>query len=120
MKVVVVGPCASGKSLLVQALALEGYSAYAVAQEHSLVPGLFLRRAPDVVVFLDASYESIRRRRRIAWGPAALQTQLQRLDQARRAADIVVSTDGKPAEQVAAQVLEQLHQLLVPNPTPPE
>ncbi len=120
MKVVVVGPCASGKSLLVQALALEGYAAYAVAQEHSLVPGLFLRRAPDAVVFLDASYDSIRRRRRIAWGPAALQTQLERLDQARRAADIVVSTDGKSPEQVATQVLGRLYQLIVQDAAPPE
>ena len=48
-RIVVVGPCASGKSTLVSGLREHGYDALASGQEHSEVHHLWRRTNPDVV-----------------------------------------------------------------------
>ena len=56
LHIVIVGPCASGKTTLVRGLWARGYSgARVVAQEHSGVIDLWKRRGqPDVLIYLDA------------------------------------------------------------------
>ncbi len=64
IRVAVVGPCASGKSTLVSALRAAGYEARHPAQEHSFVKDMWQRLVdPDVLIYLDLSYESYRERR---------------------------------------------------------
>ena len=64
LRVAVVGPCASGKSTLTAALRAAGYEARMPAQEHSYVPDMWRRLVdPDVLIYLDISYEALRERR---------------------------------------------------------
>jgi hypothetical protein len=64
LRVAVVGPCASGKSTLTAALRAAGYEARQPAQEHSYVPDMWRRLVdPDVLIYLDISYEALLERR---------------------------------------------------------
>lgn len=108
-RVAVVGHCAAGKSTVVAALRAQGYDAWAVAQEHSVVAALWRRQSPDALVYLDVGLEAIRRRRDDPHWPAWLyDVQAERLADARRHADIVVSTDETPADGVVAQIIAEL------------
>ena len=104
-RVLVVGVCTAGKSTLVKALRDLGWSAYGVAQEHSSVPGLWKLRSPDVVIYLDVSYEKARLRRRISWGESRLDVQREKLAQARSHAQVVLDTSDMTCEEVLEQVL---------------
>ena len=53
MRVAVVGPCAAGKSTIVEQLIQWGYDAYVVGQEHSAVQDLWRRQSPDALIFLE-------------------------------------------------------------------
>ena len=103
-QLVVVGPCASGKSTLVAALARVGISARSVAQEHSAVPTLFQRRPRAGVVYLAATWPAVHRRRPLSTGRAQYQRELHILAAARAAADLVVHTDSRTPAEVAAVV----------------
>jgi len=61
--IVVVGPCASGKTTLVRGLQSCGYRAMVSGQEHSEIPTLWRRTAPDVTIGLIVDLATIRRRR---------------------------------------------------------
>lgn len=101
-----VGPCASGKSSLVTALREAGYQAHHVVQEHSYVPYMWQRiTQPDVLIYLDVSYEQARQRRRITWGPERLAEQAQRLAHARAHADLYLNTDSMEKHEVVQRVL---------------
>jgi hypothetical protein len=105
----VVGPCTAGKSTLVDALREAGFNARHVAQEHSYVPDMwqqFVR--PDVLIYLDVSYQTARQRRRISWGPEWLAVQRRRLAHARQHCDLYIPTDYQTAEAILAQVLDFL------------
>ena len=91
-RVVVVGPCASGKSTLVRGLRGLGYDAAVCAQEHSDIPTLWRHRHPDVVIALDVDLETLRRRRGAEWPEAIYRTQLRRLAAARSAAAVVLDS----------------------------
>ena len=106
----VVGACASGKTTLVDMLTELGIRAVSLAQEHSSAPSLYLRHAPDYVVYLDVSYEEIRRRRRIHWGPERLQTQKMRLRRSMEDADLVICTDGVEPSRVCDLVMGYLEE----------
>jgi ABC-type cobalamin/Fe3+-siderophores transport system ATPase subunit len=93
-EVVVVGPCAAGKSTLVAGLKRLGVGARAVAQEHSAVPHLYRLRPCLAVVFLAADWPTVHARRPLSAGRAQWQEELLRLTEARRAARLVVHTDG--------------------------
>ena len=103
--VVVVGVCSSGKSTLVSALSERGYPAIAVAQEHSYVPHLWQRSHPDVLVYLDASIHTIRRRGRARWRQSLLDEEHRRLQHAREHCDIYIPTDGLSPHDVASRVV---------------
>jgi RNase adaptor protein for sRNA GlmZ degradation len=101
LRVAVVGACAAGKSTLVSALRAAGYEARHVAQEHSYVPAMWQRVSrPDVLVYLDADYETIMARRApFAFTPADLAEQKRRLAHARQNCDLYIDTSGlTPAE----------------------
>lgn len=104
-RIAVVGVCASGKSTLVRGLKELGYEAYAVAQEHSAVPYLWSRRDPAFLVVLDATYETVRQRRSVSYGPDRLDEQRKRLRHAREHCDYFLATDRYTIEEVRAHVV---------------
>lgn len=107
-RIVIVGVCGSGKSALAQALKQRGYEAEPVAQEHSLVPDLFLHPRPDVVIYLEASDNTVTERKETGWEPHQLQEQRRRLELSREHADIRLSTDGLSPEELLAEAEEAL------------
>ena len=107
--IAVVGPCASGKSTLVDALRERDYNARHVVQEHSYVPDMWQRiTAPDVLVYLDVSYEVICRRRRVTWGPEWLEVEAKRLRHARKHCHLYIDTDPLSPEAILERVLSYL------------
>jgi deoxyadenosine/deoxycytidine kinase len=103
----VVGPCAAGKSTLITGLNRLGYQCRHIAQEHSYVKDMWKRLTnPDILVFLDASWEVTCRRNRLNWSKAEWQEQQHRLRHARKNADLYVDTETLSAEQVLEKVLE--------------
>ena len=106
MRIVVVGPCASGKTTLVTRLRELGLDAHNVAQEHSGVRGLWRRKNPDVVVMLEATLPVIRQRRTVPWGEERLIVQRERLADARAHADLFIQTDELTREEVVQRVLD--------------
>lgn len=112
LRVAVVGACASGKSTLVAALREAGYDARHVVQEHSYVPDMWKRVGrPDVLVYLDVDYETIRARRpRMQFVPADLAEQKRRLDHARQKSDLYLDTGEMSPAEVEARALSYLEQ----------
>ena len=107
----VVGPCGSGKSTLTGGLSLLGYRARHIAQEHSYVKDMWLRLTrPDILVFLQASWQVGGRRRQMDWTLAEWEQQQSRLDHAREHADLYLETDNLSAEQVLTKVLGYLQE----------
>jgi len=104
-----VGPCASGKTTLTAALRELGYNVRHIAQEHSYVPYMWQKISnPDVLIYLDVSYETSIARRKLDWTEAEYTEQLRRLAHAHQHADILIQTDSLTPEQVLAKVLSQL------------
>jgi ABC-type cobalamin/Fe3+-siderophores transport system ATPase subunit len=104
--VVVVGPCAAGKTTLVGGLRALGVEARAVAQEHSAVSRLYRQHARDgtVFVYLTADYRVLRARRPLSGGRPQYQAEWERLSDARAAAHLLVHTDGVPIATVRDRV----------------
>lgn len=105
-RIVVVGPCAAGKSTLVGNLRPKGYTIRTCAQEHSHVPRLWTRYCrAEVLIYLDARVETIGRRQgRSDWTEQRLDEQRRRLADARQHCDLYLATDDLTREQVAARV----------------
>lgn len=100
-RIVVVGVCGSGKSMLAEGLKAAGYDAHAVAQEHSIVPELFLHLNPDLIIYLSASDETVAARKKTGWEHGQLEAQRRRLKRAREQAHMHFQTDNvEPAELV--------------------
>jgi hypothetical protein len=91
-RVAVVGPCASGKSTLVEGLRAHGFDAYVCAQEHSEIPTLWRHLEPDVVIALDVDLATVRRRRGEDWPETIYRQQIRRLAPARSVAELIVNT----------------------------
>ena len=91
-EIVVVGPCASGKSTLAGGLVALGYQARVVGQEHSEIERLWKRHDPVVVIGLQASLDTVRRRRGRNWPEAVYERQQRRLAPAMAAAVVVIDT----------------------------
>ncbi len=105
----IVGPCGSGKSTLASKLAAHGVRCRAIAQEHSYVPAMWQRiTRPDLLVFLDASFETCTRRRRLNWDLWEYEEQLRRLQHASAHADLHVQTDRLTPDEVLQAVLDGL------------
>jgi cytidylate kinase len=105
LKIAIVGPCASGKSTLAGRLQSVGIHARQIAQEHSYVPHMWqVITKPDVLIFLDASYEVCTRRKQLDWNLEEYQEQQRRLRHARQHCDILVDTTDLSPEQVVERV----------------
>ena len=112
--IAVVGPCASGKSALVQALQERGYNAREVQQEHSYVPAMWQRiTQPDILIYLDVAEEIARQRRSTTAPRGWWYTLEQRLSHARQHADLYVRTDEASPQEILEDVLTFLQSLTV-------
>ena len=101
-----VGVCASGKTTLGARLRVYGYKIKHIAQEHSFVKDMWKRIAnPDLLVFLDVSFETAMQRRRLDWNPADYAEQQRRLEHARQNADLYIQTDDLTPAEVEAKVI---------------
>lgn len=100
-RIVVIGPCAAGKSSLVARLKARGLDASACAQEHSDVPYLWQLSKPDLVLFLDADRDTIGARRGVAWPAALDRAQRRRLARGRARVDCYIDSSALTPEEVA-------------------
>jgi cytidylate kinase len=105
LRIAIVGPCASGKSTLASRLQTLGYRARQIAQEHSYVPDMWnVITQPDILVFLDASYETCTRRKSLDWTRDEYEEQQRRLRHARQHCDLLVDTTDLTVQEVEARV----------------
>lgn len=91
-RIAVVGPCASGKSTLVEGLRRLGYDAYVSGQEHSEIATLWDHLHPEFVIGLTIDLATLRSRRGSTWPKTLYETQLRRLEHAYSRADLVIDT----------------------------
>jgi deoxyadenosine/deoxycytidine kinase len=106
MVIGVVGVCGAGKSSLVAGLKAQGYLVRHIAQEHSYVPDMWKRLTdPDLLIYLDASYENTIKRRNLDWTYQEYAEQLHRLRHARQYADLNLDTNSLTLEEVIDSVL---------------
>jgi hypothetical protein len=105
-RIVVVGPCASGKSTLVSILRPKGYNVHSCAQEHSHVQRLWTRYCrADVLIYLDVGLACTNLRKdRTDWPEARLVEQHRRLEDARSHCDFYLYTDDLSRQEVAVAV----------------
>lgn len=102
----VVGPCAAGKTTLINKLRTLGYQARHIAQEHSYAPQMWQRITnPDVLVYLDVSYPLTIQRRKLDWTIQEYTEEIHRLRHARQHAQCYINTDDLSPEEVLRQVL---------------
>ena len=113
LHIVVVGPCAAGKTTLVNGLIARGFaSARLVVQEHSGVHDLWARRGPpDALIYLDVQVATMNHRQgRTDWTDAARAEQLTRLAGARRECHLYLPPDDLTVLQVLETVVQFLKQ----------
>ena len=102
----IVGPCGSGKSTLVVGLEKHGYHCRHIAQEHSYVKHMWRHITnPDVLIFLDCSYDNSTSRRKLNWLPADHEEQQRRLSHAREHASFIIDTNFLNSDEVLARAL---------------
>jgi deoxyadenosine/deoxycytidine kinase len=111
--IAVVGPCAAGKTTLVEGLQAKGYHARQIAQEHSYVPSMWqILTKPDVLIYIDASFEQCTERKQLSWNIQDYERQIERLAHARAHCDFYLSTDAINPQEALEEVLEALEGLL--------
>ena len=109
LKIGVVGPCAAGKTTLINGLLDHGYNAKQIAQEHSYVQDMWERMThPDILIYLDVSYSYTMKRRNFNWSIQEYNTQVDRLRHAREHADIHINTDSLSPQDVLDLVMNFL------------
>ncbi len=105
----IVGPCGSGKSTLTEGLGKRGYRCRHIAQEHSYVQYMWRHITnPDVLIFLQCSFENSTTRRKLNWQRADHEEQMRRLAHALEHADLIIDTDALSPDEVLNRVLEYL------------
>jgi GTPase SAR1 family protein len=111
-KIGVVGPCASGKSTLINGLKKLGYTVRHIAQEHSYAPTMWERIShPNILIFLDVSFQVSQMRRDLNWNLADFEEQQRRLSHARSHANFYLNTDLFTPEEVLERVTSFLDEL---------
>jgi deoxyadenosine/deoxycytidine kinase len=105
----IVGPCATGKSTLAQALNEHGFGARQIVQEHSYVPDMWkVISKPDYLIYLDASFEVCSQRKTLLWNRSEFEEQIDRLAHARMHCDLYLMTDELTEELVLKSALQAL------------
>ena len=105
----VVRPCGSGKSTLIAGLTTAGFLGRHIAQEHSYVPYMWKRITnPDLLIYLNASFETCTRRRKLNWSDEDYLEQLRRLAHARQNADLIIETDLLSLDEVLSHLIGYL------------
>lgn len=107
-RVIIVGPCASGKTTLVQRLRELGYDASVCAQEHSDIPTLWQRTRPAATISLVVDLATLRSRRGPNWPEEIWRRQQGRLANARQSATVVIDTSTLTPSAVVALATESL------------
>jgi hypothetical protein len=107
-RIVVVGPCASGKTTLASRLRELGLDVRVCGQEHSEIHNLWLKLEPDVLIALTLDLATLRARRSPAWPERLYDAQQERLRDAYAAADLVIDTASTPLDDVVARVLDAM------------
>jgi deoxyadenosine/deoxycytidine kinase len=109
IKIGVVGPCAAGKTTLISALRKMGYGVQHIAQEHSYVADMWQRISkPDVLIYLDVSYEISMLRKPMNWSEADFIEQVHRLHHARQHANLYIDSNMLTPGEVLQKVLDFL------------
>lgn len=109
LKIGLVGPCAAGKTTLTNLLRARGLTIKPIAQEHSYVQQMWqIITKPDVLIFLEVSFENTILRRKLNWNQDEYNEQLRRLAHAHQHADLVIDTNGLTPEQVVKRILDFL------------
>ncbi len=106
--IVLVGPCAAGKSTLTQALRQHGFSVHPIAQEHSGVRDLWRRHAAHALIYLDVDLANVHRRGRPSFPDWLHHQQRERLAEAQNAADYYLDTSVHSIPEVLHLVLKFL------------
>lgn len=115
-RVVVIGPCASGKTTLTQRLRALGFDARACGQEHSEIRELWKHMQPDVLIGLWIDLETLRDRRSSAsWAGSIYARQQQRLASGYAHADLVIDCHDIDPDEVERDVLDWLREHRVGN-----
>lgn len=105
----VVGPCGSGKSTLIRGLEAHGYRCRHIAQEHSYAKQMWqIITKPDILIFLECSFENSTQRRKLNWAATDHEEQLLRLSHAYEHAHIIINTNTLDENGVLAQALDYL------------
>ncbi len=104
-RIVVIGPCASGKTSLTTRLQHVGYDALACGQEHSDIAELWKHQQPDVVIGLRIELDTLRRRRSEAWSEDIYTRQMTRLESGYRNAHLLIDCDAVDQQAVFDRVV---------------
>ncbi|NJN79345.1 MAG: hypothetical protein HC797_02105 [Anaerolineales bacterium] len=105
----IVGPCGSGKSTLQAGLEKHGYRCRHIAQEHSYVKHMWqVITKPDVLFFLECSFENCTTRRKLNWLVSDYEEQQRRLSHAHEHADLIIDTNIQNAKEVLDTALKFL------------
>ena len=92
-----------------QGLEKHNYRAHHIAQEHSYSPTMWQRIVnPDILVFLDVSYQKTLERSDMTWSEKEYQEQQKRLAHAREHADLYILTDNFSEKEVVEKILDYL------------
>lgn len=106
--IVIVGPCASGKTSLARELEKSGIPVRICGQEHSSIRDLWKKLDPDVLVALAIDLPTLRARRHELWPEPLYVVQQQRLASAFATADLVIDTSRVTPGEAAAMVRRHL------------
>lgn len=110
-RVVVIGPCASGKTSLTTRLQRLGYDAHACGQEHSDIPTLWQHQQPDLVIGLSITLDTLRARRRSdSWSGQIFSRQMERLRCGFDHADLMIDCNDIDQQTVLDSVLAWMRQ----------
>lgn len=106
--IVLVGPCASGKTTLAKELGKAGIPVRICGQEHSSIRELWRTMEPDVLVALSIDLPTLRARRHESWPENLFSVQQRRLASAYATADLVIDTRRESPERAADLVRHHL------------